>query len=159
MQILSPLVSLTRGKRLLGGLSLVLPYWLGVLAGPLVAQDVVVGEPQWAARGGPLEKIPSVTERLRVMYPAEMRKTDEIGYVFQRRVIGPEGATRVLRIEGNLHPFSREVAEATREMRFSVRPGELPSEVARGVAIVFNPKSASTTGPDATARLIAPAVV
>jgi len=132
-------------------------FWLPlVLMARLAAQDVTVGDPIWFRPDPAPDKMPAARGRVRVPYPNEMRKTDEIGYVIIDRYLDAKGQTSSLRAEGTHVPFQRAVEGAFSGTRMrAARRDREPIDARIWLSVIFNPKSASTKGADATPRLFA----
>jgi TonB family protein len=122
----------------------------------LQAQDVTVGDAVWAAPEPAPDVMPAPRSRLRPDYPDEMRKTDEIGYAIIFRYVDATGKGLSMSANGTHVPFQRSVEEAMQdwEMRPATRGGQkVNAEV--WIPVIFNPRSATTKGADATPRLLA----
>ncbi len=126
----------------------------------LAAQDVTVGEPVWFSRDPAPDLMPKPKSRLRPDYPYEMRKTSEMGYVIITRYIDATGKSLSLSAAGTHVPFQRAVEAEFRDWNMTVakRGGE-PVNSQVWMSVIFNPKTATANGPDATPRLLAVAPV
>lgn len=122
----------------------------------LRGQDVTVGDPVWAAADAAPDVMPVAKSRLRPDYPDEMRKTEEIGYVIVSRFLDATGKSLSLKANGTHVPFQRAVENAMQDwdMRAAMRGGR-PVNAEVWIPVIFNPKSASTKGPNTTPRLLA----
>ncbi|HEX2853303.1 MAG TPA: TonB family protein [Opitutaceae bacterium] len=123
---------------------------------PLVAQDVIVGDPIWALPDPAPDEMPKTKGRLRPEYPEELKKTSELGYVIIHRTIDSTGKSLTINAAGTHEPCKREVQEAFRDWGMSAakNKGE-PIDSRVWLGIIFNPKSAGAKGADATPRLLA----
>lgn len=121
----------------------------------LVAQDVTVGEPVWFSNEPVPDELPKAKGRLRPTYPAELKKTAEIGYVFIIRSLDENGQSNSLQALGTHLPFQRAVEEEFSEWKMSpAKRGGKPVEARVRVPVIFNPKAAAPDGPEATPRLV-----
>lgn len=126
----------------------------------LVAQDVTVSDPVWNSVEPPPDEMPKLKSRLRPDYPEELKKTSEIGYVIVRGVIDEKGVGIVRETWATHVPFQRAVEMELGDNRMTpARRGGRPIEAALRITAIFNPRSAATTGPEATPRLLAVAPV
>jgi TonB family protein len=121
----------------------------------LHAQDVTVGDVIWAMTAPVPDELPVAKSRLRPDYPDEMRKTDELGYAIIYRFLDATGKGLSMSANGTHAPFQRSVEDAFQgwEMRPATRGGK-PVNAEVWIPVIFNPKSASTKGPNATPRLL-----
>jgi TonB family protein len=110
----------------------------------------------WAGVDPAPDTLPVPKSKLRPDYPDEMRKTGEIGYVIISRYVDATGKSLSMRAEGTHVPFQRAVEDAFQgwEMRPAKR-GDQAVNAEVWAAVIFNPKSATAKGADATPRLLA----
>jgi TonB family protein len=131
---------------------------VGLGLGPvlrLAAQDVTIGEPVWRSEGATPEEMPKPKRRLRPDYPMEMKNTGMVGYVTIQRFLDEKGVSRSLGATGSHLPFQRAVEEDFSEWNMTAaRRGGKPVEGRIWMPVIFNPKSATVSGPDATPRLL-----
>jgi TonB family protein len=119
-----------------------------------VAQDVVVAPVAWVETDDPPDQLPTRRPALRPEFPAELRKTEDIGWGTLEVWLDERGKVtradihatqpayaRALKLEGGAtyKPGRRQNAPVTTHVRH---------------AVIFNPDSASVRGPDATVRLL-----
>ena len=126
----------------------------------LAAQDVTVGEPVWFQPGLAPDVMPQPKSRLRPSYPDEMRKTGEMGYVIIVRYVDGTGKDLTLSTASTHVPFQRAVETELQGWNFSgAKRGGQPINAQVWMSVIFNPRTATTKGPDATPRLLAVAPV
>jgi TonB family protein len=129
----------------------------------LVAQDVTITPPAWFNEsniGG--DELPELKRRSTPEYPAEMSKSDELGYVLIGQSVDSKGKVGFL-FRRATHPYFDRAVEWTdrkMEMRAARKNGK-PVDSYSWFAVIFNPAASRTKGPDASPRLlaIAPAFV
>jgi TonB family protein len=129
---------------------------LALVALPVAAQDVIVGDPVWALPDAP-DEMPKFKSRLRPEFPEELKKVDELGYVIITRALDDKGKSLLLNATGTHTPYKREVEEAFKG-GWTMTPAKDGGKAINArvwVSVIFNPKSAATKGPDATPRLLA----
>ncbi len=130
-----------------------------LLLARLAAQDITVGDPFWFSHEPPPDTSLR-TGTLRPKVPAELAKSDEIGFVVLSRNVGADGQILSTLTKGTHPPLERAVDAEWRD-----RDWQLPTVKREGkrvgarvwVPVIFNPKSAAAKGPDATPRLLAAA--
>lgn len=122
---------------------------------PLLAQDVIVGEPSWASSEPAPDELPKSKGRLRPEFPEEMRKASQIGYVMVSQYIDASGKSLALNAQGTHEPYQRVVQEAFHD--WSMTAARQNGQGVDGriwLGVIFNPKSAAVKGPEAMARLL-----
>lgn len=123
----------------------------------LAAQDVIVGDPVWAAPDAAPDELPKTKSRLRPEFPEELKKADEVGYVIINRFVDETGKSLSLHAAGTHAPYQREVQEAFKDgwTMSPAKDGGKAVDARVWVSVIFNPKSAAAKGPDAAPRLLA----
>ncbi|MBW8780724.1 MAG: TonB family protein [Verrucomicrobia bacterium] len=135
---------------------LFLAAWCALPLGRVSAQDVTVGEPVWFLPEPAPEELPKQKKKLRPDYPDEMRKTSEVGYVIVTRYLDETGKVLSSEADGSNVPFERAVEMASPDWAMTpAKRGGKPVNAKIWIPVIFNPKSASLKGPDATPRLLA----
>ncbi len=134
---------------------------LALCALPLVrlaAQDVTVGEPVWSLPEAAPEEMPKAKGKLRVEYPEDLTKAGTLGYAIVTRYVDATGKSLMLSAQGSHVLFQRAVEEefgrGTWQMGAAKRGGQWVNAFI-WMPVIFNPKSASLKGADATPRLLA----
>lgn len=118
------------------------------------AQDVLVAPMAWVEQDDPPEQLPTRRPALRPDFPAELRKTEDIGWGTFETWLDERG--KVTRED--LHATQPAYARALKlERGATYKPGRrqnapVPTHVRH--AVIFNPASASVTARDATVRLL-----
>jgi TonB family protein len=124
----------------------------------LRAQDVIVGDPVWFSTQ-PAPDTPLKTGNLKPEFPEEMIRGDEVGYVILSRNIDATGKNISLAARGTHLPFQRAVEQAYR-LGWTFPPVKRDGKRVAArfwLPVIFNPKSATPKGPDATPRVLAAA--
>ena len=124
----------------------------------LSAQDVTVTPLTLVNGESAVDEMPKDRNSLQVTFPAELRKTSNIGYVVLESLIDAEGKANGLRLEATLPAYQKTVMGAwwfpqPRRFTPAKRAGQPVSAQVRTV-VVFNPSSAAPDTPDATPRLL-----
>lgn len=120
------------------------------------AQDVTVGPPAWFSADSP-DELPKFRKHYRPDYPADMRKTDEIGYVIAFRYLDAKGENRASPPLQSTHlPFERAVEESFFQWKMTpARKNGVAVGAWTWTPVIFNPKSAKPGTPDSIPRLLA----
>lgn len=115
-----------------------------------------MGDPVWFDNDNPSpSQLPQTRGRLRVDYPDEMRKSDELGYVVITAFIDSTGKRLSVRPVGTHIPLQHAVEAAIPDwnLRPAMRDGK-PVNARIWVPVIFNPKAAAPKGGNATPRLL-----
>ncbi len=129
----------------------------GLLAIRGKAQDVTVSAPTWFLPEAAPDEPAKIKGRLRPDYPDEMSKTGEQGYAIISDYVDAKNQNLSRDVNGTHAPFEREVEAALHWSTWSVIPARRGGQAINSriwVAVIFNPKSASADGPNATPRLL-----
>ncbi len=128
----------------------------------LVAQDVTVTPPAWINENNITgDQPPTLKHHASLRYPDELRKSDELGYVLIEQSVDTKGKGLILFRRGS-HVYFQRVVEENSADELSMRPAQKkgkPVDSLSWFAVIFNPASAKTKGPDAGPRLLAVAPV
>jgi TonB family protein len=125
------------------------------------AQDVVVTPAAWF---GPADQtpdeLPVLISSFKPEFPPELKDTTEIGFGRIELMVDEKGKLRSSRVSATQPRYKRAINDVwsgvNRKWKPARRGGEaVSSDVV--IDIVFNPKSASVKGADATPRLLVPA--
>lgn len=120
------------------------------------AQEITVGEPGWFKSEGAPDTPPQTKRRLRPVYPDELRRTGETGYVIVTQCLDAHGQELMLEQRSAYPWYNRAVSEASNDWKMApAMLGGKPVSVWFWVPVIFNPASASVDTPDATPRLLA----
>jgi len=120
------------------------------------AQDVTIGPAAWIFADDSTNELPKIVRSYKPDYPADLRKTAELGYVIVLRYIDAKGEGRGAQMYSTHVPFERAVEEkffqwkVTPATRAGVTVGSWTS-----IAVIFNPKIANAEEPDVIPRLLA----
>ena len=131
-----------------------------VLVAEVKAQDVSVNDPVWFFPAAPPDELPRLKARVHPAYPNEMKNSSEQGYAILTRYVDATGFVRASDVEGTHIPFQWTV-DRDRES-WSMTAAKRAGRTVDGrvyIAVIFNPKSASLNGPNATPRLLVVAPV
>jgi TonB family protein len=127
--------------------------------GYLSAQDATVTAPAWFnAENAAGDQLPTWKGRPKPEYPAEMRKSDEIGYALVGRTVDEKGKGGILFRRAS-HPYFLRSIETFESRLEPARSGGKPVRSFIWHAALFNPVGSKAKGPDATPRLLAAAPV
>jgi len=127
---------------------------------PLVGQDVTVAPLEWLEPKDAPDQFPVENHRLKPEFPADLRKTPEVGYVVLEFFTDERGQRLSLQAVGTLTAFEEAVTAATRTWKH--KPGRRAGQAVNTVTtctVIFNPASASPKPADATPRLLAAGLV
>lgn len=126
----------------------------------LGAQDVTVTPPAWIDEHNIAgDQLPMPKHRPSLQYPDELRKSDEQGYALLVQSIDAKGKHSFFFEKGTNIYFQRVIERAD---EFVMRPAQKegkPVDSISWFAVIFNPASAKTKGPEASPRLLAVAPV
>ena len=126
----------------------------------LWAQDVSVTPLTWANDRFAGDELPIVKRQLEPEIPEELNNSPEFGYVILELYADEKGAVVSHGRFYTLAAYDRVVTEAFGQL--SLKPGRRagqPEDTLTRCVVIFNPKSASRTKPDATPRLLGAALV
>jgi TonB family protein len=136
--------------------------WISVLVAlmamtpPVRAQDVTIGSPAWFTDGTVPDELPQSLKTYRPDYPADMRKTTEVGYVIIFRYLDPKGEGRVAQMCSTHLPFERAVEESVYQWKMSpAKDHGISVGSWSWIPVIFNPRAAKPETPDAMPRLLA----
>lgn len=123
---------------------------------PLPAQDSSTAPLAWVDSDEPPDKLPLQGSPLRARFPAELEQTTDIGWGILQYVLDDKGnvlKTDIYATDPAYFNALREAQNSLGRFKPALRAGRAVNSRVRLVEL-FNPASASTEGPDATARLL-----
>ncbi len=120
------------------------------------AQDVAIGQAFFCSNGPAPDKLPEAIKPRKPDYPADLRKTDETGYVIAVRYIDPTGRGCGGPIFGSQAPFLRSVEDCIYDWK--MKPAQVQNKPVGAwtwTPVIFNSKAADANSPDRIPRLLA----
>lgn len=130
------------------------------------AQDVTVAPLDWTSPSEPAGQLPVFKRARHPDFPVELKNTPDFGYVTGDVFVGKRGTIQMWQLYGSLPAYLEAVNEAekdnglfdSREVVPAMRDGHPVNAYVR-LCVVFNPRTASRDGPEATPRLLRAALV
>lgn len=121
----------------------------------LTAQDVVIGSPQWVDPVDAPDQFPVENHPLKIEFPADLRNAPDLGYVCVSMFIDEKGNRLSFEPHGTLPAYELAVLKADRHWTHKpARRNGKPVNSRVEFLVVFNPASADSQKPDATARVL-----
>lgn len=131
--------------------------FLGAACGLAVAraQDVIVTAPAWTAPNDPPDVLPGRKRTPAIEFPAELKRSPDIGYAIFDLVIDAKGKVLANWVHATLEAYERAARGYSGD--FGWAPGRREGKAVNSeatFAVIFNPASAAEKKPEATPRLL-----
>lgn len=120
------------------------------------AQDVTVSPLAWVEPDGAPQELPSRKRRLEVEFPADLRKTPDVGWAWVEVWLDAKGKVRIQHVVAT-QPHYEHATRSSNAAHASFKPARRDGQpVASHVklVVVFNPASANAKGANSQPRLL-----